>query len=142
MVGNLKRNTESNYASLFRDFILDGQSIVILSSDFCHWGRNFSFQPRDRRYKTIWEFVQAMDYEGIDLICSQDPNAFQRYLERTQNTICGRNPISLFLCVIEGMNNTLRTESVFYDMSEWIVDNMSQSSVSYVSMATFTTGGS
>lgn len=36
---------------------------------------------------------------GMDIIETGDPDAFKRYLLDTDNTICGRHPISVFLHV-------------------------------------------
>ena len=37
----------------------------------------------------------------MDAIETLDPAAFESYLKKTQNTICGRRPILLLLCAIE-----------------------------------------
>ena len=37
----------------------------------------------------------------MDLIQEQNFNGFTRYLDQTDNTICGRHPIQLLLAIIE-----------------------------------------
>jgi predicted class III extradiol MEMO1 family dioxygenase len=42
----------------------------------------------------------VLDREGMAAIESGVADAFRQYLKETQNTICGRNPISVLLQVI------------------------------------------
>jgi hypothetical protein len=35
------------------------------SSDFCHWGSRFRFQPHDKRYGEISEYIEWLDREGM-----------------------------------------------------------------------------
>jgi len=37
----------------------------------------------------------------MDLIEAQDPEGFHHYLEVTENTICGRHPIAVFMNAIK-----------------------------------------
>jgi AmmeMemoRadiSam system protein B len=77
-----------------------------------------------------------MDREGMRLIESHDSAGFRKYLKETQNTICGRHPISLLLNVISKSQLNLRTEFVRYDQSEHVKDSRG-SSVSYASGVTY-----
>lgn len=38
-----------------------------------------------------------MDREGMGIIESHETDKFYEYWEKTKNTICGRNPISVFM---------------------------------------------
>jgi predicted class III extradiol MEMO1 family dioxygenase len=42
--------------------------LFIISSDFCHWGDNFDYQPYDQTKGEIWEFIKDMDHKGMGLI--------------------------------------------------------------------------
>jgi len=70
------------------------------------------------------------------MIESQDKNAFLEYLAATNNTICGRHPITLFLSLLESLPASARssTEIRFlrYAQSS-AAQNTSDSSVSYAS---------
>ena len=66
----------------------------------------------------------------------QDLKGFSKYLDETDNTICGRNPIRLLLSTINHSKQKLNTQFVKYDQSE-PVKTMSQSSVSYASAITY-----
>ncbi|OCF43473.1 hypothetical protein I317_02622 [Kwoniella heveanensis CBS 569] len=53
----------------------------------------------------IWKSIQFMDHEGMDLL--KKPAEFgasekwEAYLDRTKNTICGRNPITVLVNLIQ-----------------------------------------
>lgn len=70
------------------------------SSDFCHWGSRFRYQPFDAAHgPTIGDYVEWLDRQGMALIEQGDPAAFQAYLKEHRNTICGRHPIAVFMCM-------------------------------------------
>ena len=107
-------------------------NIFIVSSDFCHWGRRFRYQPYDESKGEICQFITELDGEGIQMIENQNRDAFEHYLIRTNNTICGRYPILLLLAVIEKSTFTCKTKFVKYAQSSSVTDK-SDSSVSYAS---------
>lgn len=54
----------------------------------------------------------------MDLIEAQSVAEFQKYLKETKNTICGANPITLLIAVIElGNKANYKTKFVKYDQS-------------------------
>lgn len=53
----------------------------------------------DRKHETIYKSIEALDKMGMDIIETGEPDAFKQYLLETDNTICGRHPISVFLHV-------------------------------------------
>lgn len=54
----------------------------------------------DKSHGAIYKSIEALDKMGMDIIETGDPDAFKEYLSETDNTICGRHPISVFLHVI------------------------------------------
>lgn len=127
MVGELKNE---EYGRIFGEFLREPENLFIVSSDFCHWGRRFSFTPYDSSCGEIWQSIEKMDKEGMRHIENQDLNSFISYLNDTENTICGRNPIILLLSSINHSRVAFRTKFVKYDQSSK-VRNPSDSSVSY-----------
>jgi len=101
MVGATSNAAEAEYGRLLAPYLEDPTSFFVISSDFCHWGTNFDFQPYNTKNGEIWQSIEAMDREGIEAIESMDPDAFYKYLSRTNNTICGRHPIGVFLQAIK-----------------------------------------
>ena len=59
-----------------------------------------------------------------------------KYLDETENTICGRNPICVLLSTIAHSKLKFNTQFVQYDQSE-AVKSMYDSSVSYASSITY-----
>lgn len=53
----------------------------------------------DKKHGGIHKSIEALDKMGMDIIETGDPDAFKQYLLQTDNTICGRHPISVFLHV-------------------------------------------
>ncbi|WWC65628.1 AmmeMemoRadiSam system protein B [Kwoniella dejecticola CBS 10117] len=90
----------------------------------------------------IWKSIQYMDHEGMDLLRRPaETGALERweaYLARTKNTICGRNPITVLLHLIQHIYSEGPEEKkpvfsfVRYEQSSQCVSGR-DSSVSYVS---------
>jgi MEMO1 family protein len=72
----------------------DEHTLFVASSDFCHYGPHFDFEPFG---KTDREHIVKLDREGIDRILALDPAGFESCLARTHNTICGHAPIGVLL---------------------------------------------
>ena len=81
------------------------------SSDFCHWGKRFDYYYLPGAVSDliavylllesdpIHKGIEELDRAGMDAIETQDPGKFYDYLDRTDNTICGRHPIGILLQV-------------------------------------------
>lgn len=53
----------------------------------------------DHNHGPIHKSIEALDKMGMDIIETGDPDAFKKYQQEFDNTICGRHPISIFLHV-------------------------------------------
>lgn len=42
MVGNLTVSKQKYYASIIKE-VADSRTLIVISSDFCHWGDNFDY---------------------------------------------------------------------------------------------------
>ncbi|KAM3718136.1 Protein memo-1 [Dirofilaria immitis] len=141
LVGSLSPSKQANYGKIFSKYLSDPKIVFVVSSDFCHWGSRFHFMPHDNSINIpIYEQIAAMDKQGMDAISSLNPAAFGEYLKRTQNTICGRNPISVILYAAEyfrRMNSNL-AEFVFLKYAQSNQSrSVSDSSVSYAAGALY-----
>ena len=139
MCGALSTSQEASFGRLLSNIIARPSVICVISSDFCHWGSRFRFQPRaspgGSNNMPIHEFIRELDHEGMDLIAMQEPGAFAEYLRRTKNTICGRHAIAVWLQAIaaipnENNNDGLMVNFVNYAQSS-AVTSVDDSSVSY-----------
>jgi MEMO1 family protein len=137
MVGNLNSFHEARYGQLLAPILLSRPDILcIVSTDFCHWGRRFSYQPYksnddddtsttttttlttmvgNESTKTtttavgaipIHEFISQLDHRGMTHIEQQQPGAFAEYLKQTRNTICGRHAIQVWLHALQSASTT------------------------------------
>lgn len=100
MVGDIPENLYHAYAQALLPHFLDEKTVFCISSDFCHWGERFDFVKREPG-KPIHESIEILDKQGIAHIVSHSFEDFTRYLDQSENTICGRHPIQLMLAVIE-----------------------------------------
>ncbi len=77
--------------------VIDSETLLVVSSDFTHYGADFRFTPfqDDIRHQ-----VRKLDLDAFDLIRRGDGEGFHAYIERTGATICGAQPIRLMLATI------------------------------------------
>lgn len=133
MVGNTTLEQDKYFAEILAEFYKDEKTLFVISSDFCHWGKRFNFTYTNGNYSNIYESIEYLDKLGMSAIESLDPVKFHDYLVEHKNTICGRKPISIFMCIIQEVNvqnlNNIIT-FVCYNQSEQVT-NVSGSSVSY-----------
>ena len=78
--------------------LMDGESLLVISSDFTHYGEDFSYTP----YGTtggadVRKRVAAVDDEVFSSIAACDADGFASSIRRTGATICGHVPIELSL---------------------------------------------
>jgi MEMO1 family protein len=114
---------------------LDSEKVLfIISSDFCHYGAKFDYKPFFRNSKlSSNQNISIMDCNGFNHL--NDPNpitAFTEYLKSTGNTICGREPILLFLQILDQLNLSGKWELVDYAQSNFLT-SPNDHSVSYLS---------
>jgi len=92
-VGDMKDTDFKEVANLLKP-LADEKTLFVASSDFTHFGPRFQYVPfRDNFQKNI----ALLDKSAINAIIHLDVEGFNRVLEETQATICGRNPIRLLL---------------------------------------------
>eukprot|EP01012_Entosiphon_sulcatum_P016474 TRINITY_DN21402_c0_g1_i1.p1 TRINITY_DN21402_c0_g1~~TRINITY_DN21402_c0_g1_i1.p1 ORF type:complete len:322 (+),score=39.68 TRINITY_DN21402_c0_g1_i1:31-966(+) len=130
VVGSLSARQERSFSDVMQPYFERPDTLVFVSSDFCHWGARFRFTYYNPDHGAIHDSVAALDKEGMAIIESQDFDRWQAYLERFRNTICGRHAIGILLSC---MNNTAKRHDakfVHYAQSSQ-AKTMSDSSVSY-----------
>ena len=91
--GKMDLNGIEAVADILRPYV-DEHTLLVVSSDFTHFGNNFSYRPFN---DNIIENIEALDKAAFDLILARNYKGFNAYLEQTQNTICGKEAILLFL---------------------------------------------
>ncbi|KAK1938649.1 MEMO1-like protein [Babesia divergens] len=91
-------------------------TIFVISSDFCHFGRRFGFTHTGYEHTTMGlsEAIQRLDLDGVKHIVKNDLIGFKQYLEDTRNTICGRHPIEVLLKLINLSGIQIRSKLLSY----------------------------
>jgi len=72
----------------------DENTLIVASSDFTHYGARFGYVPFR---ENIAENLEKLDMGAVQKIVDVDCQGFNRYIEKTEATICGKMPISLLL---------------------------------------------
>lgn len=139
MVGGISNSKEEHFGTVLKEIIARQNVITIVSTDFCHWGKRFRYQPipsEGTATKPIFQHISDLDHEGMKHIEMQEPGAFAKYFQQTRNTVCGRHPLAVWLHAIsqnkESNVETLDVKFVRYAQSSE-VRSMNDSSVSYAS---------
>ena len=101
IVGDNNYETNKKIAEILYELYEDKNTLFVISSDFCHWGRNFGYTLYDKKFDNIWESIQDLDKQALDIIEEINSEKLEKYFKKTKNTICGRNPISISLSIIE-----------------------------------------
>ncbi|MFC1744848.1 AmmeMemoRadiSam system protein B [Candidatus Riflebacteria bacterium] len=77
--------------------IMHDKSVVVASSDFTHFGSRFGYNPFS---SDLPENIRNLDMGAINPILKRDFPTYQKYLQKTRATICGRVPIGLLLQIV------------------------------------------
>lgn len=136
MCGGISASQEEEFGKLLAPIIARPEVLCVISTDFCHWGSRFQYQPTGNgTSQAIHEFIKDLDHRGMQHIEMDEPGAFAKYLKETRNTICGRHAIGVWLNAVHANNpsrETLDISFVKYDQSSQ-VQSLRESSVSYAS---------
>ena len=78
--------------------MMDAETLLVVSSDFTHYGDDFSYAPYGTKGgRDVRERVAAVDAEALSFIEKGDADSFAAFIKRTGATICGHVPIELAL---------------------------------------------
>ena len=133
LVGEMSASDRTKAADALRG-LLDETTLIVVSSDFTHYGANFRYQP----FRTqVRENLGKLDHGAVEHILKLDPTGFTDYVDRTGATICGRRGIAVLLEVLKPLEAVTASE-LAYTTSGALTGDWS-SSVSYCAIA-FTQG--
>ncbi len=107
---------------------LTADTLVIASSDFTHYGRNFGYLPFTA---DIPENLRQLDMGAFQLIAGKDLQGFSDYVERTGATICGRAGIEVLLALLPAKSDI----HLLHYASSGAMSHDYSHSVSYLSAA-------
>ena len=104
IVGSLSAHAADDLAAALKPFLAD-DVLLVVSSDFIHYGRDFDYEPfpQDTEAKT-----RALNLDAADAVCQRDIARFERIVDESGATICGREPIRAALRMLpEGCTGSM-----------------------------------
>jgi len=122
-------------AALILKSLIDDETLVVASSDFVHYGRNYGYVPFT---ENIPEQIKKLDMGAYEYIADSDSRGFLDYKRRTGATICGYIPIAILLSMLD---EPTEVKLLKYTTSGEITGDYNNS-VSYLSVAFSGTWGS
>ena len=141
IVGDNDFYTNNKIAEALYELYEDKSTLFVISSDFCHWGRNFGFMSYDKKFENIWESIEDLDKQALNIIKEINSEKLDKYFKRTKNTICGRNPIIISLSIVEKFKKNHKSKIVEYNIAGYAQSNkvksMYETSVSYAAVVNY-----
>jgi AmmeMemoRadiSam system protein B/AmmeMemoRadiSam system protein A len=134
LVGQLLPEDYPAAAELLRP-LLDDNTLVVVSSDFTHYGPRFGYLPFPDDADTPAR-LEALDSGSLGYILDKNPQGFLDYKKRTGTTICGYQPVALLLHLLPADSEG---ELVTYATSGQLTGDFGNS-VSYMSIVFRTPG--
>ncbi|MDQ5890798.1 MAG: hypothetical protein QG604_672 [Candidatus Dependentiae bacterium] len=129
-VGHLSPTARASLAETLESIITD-ETLVVISSDFTHYGPDYRYRPFS---VSIQENIKALDMEAVDILLHKDTPDWFDFLEQTNATICGKEPLALFLELRNrGTWSYTYPELIAYDTSGAQMNDFTNS-VSYLSV--------
>ncbi len=113
--------------------IWDDSTLLIVSSDFTHYGSSFGFTPF---IDNVAANLRALDMGAVEKIKQLDRRAFLDYVNDSGATICGAMPIALLLEAAALADKKLRVELLDYSTSGDVTGDY-RHVVSYAALAMF-----
>jgi hypothetical protein len=136
LVGALEGDDAAELAALLRPSLQAADTLVVVSSDFVHYGARFDYLPVPAiDAATVAAAVRRLDEGALAPIVAGDADAFHRYVDETGATICGRHPIEVLL---RALPPGMRGEQLGYTTSLAVTGDY-EHTVSYATVA-FTAG--
>lgn len=96
VVGQLDERSARKIADILLQYI-EPDTLVVVSSDFTHYGARFSYMPFD---SDIEQNLRKLNMGAFEKIEQKDLPGFIHYYESTGATICGRYPILILLAML------------------------------------------
>lgn len=129
VIGYLNDETEIRLiAEIVRGFLTE-DDIVVVSSDFTHYGPRYDYQP----FKTdVRANIAKLDREAFEHLSKLDLNGWLAFEERTQDTICGFYPCGV-LCAM--LPDNAHAQLLKYSTSQDIMPDERNNSVSYLAIS-------
>lgn len=95
MVGLLMDDDYNQVSNAIRP-LMDDKTLVVVSSDFTHYGEAYGYVPF-KNDKNIEKNIRSLDYGAFEKILSKDFDGLKLYKKETGLNACGIIPVALLL---------------------------------------------
>ncbi|MBA7684593.1 hypothetical protein ES703_92998 [subsurface metagenome] len=126
VAGHCSLETIRKVGSILKSLV-DEQTLVVASSDFVHYGRQFRYMPFT---ENVPEKIKEVDMGAYEHIAKLDCEGFLKYKQRTGATICGYVPVAILLSMLE---KPVKADLIEYKTSGELTGDYKHS-VSYLSV--------
>lgn len=133
LVGDITDDEAGDIARAIETALGDAiNPLIIISSDFTHYGTNFGFVPfKGDKPEVVQKKIKDLDYGALNTITQGNSANFADYVKDTGITVCGKNPIRTAL----NLNITGREAQILaYNTSGNITSDF-KNCVSYAAVA-------
>jgi AmmeMemoRadiSam system protein B/AmmeMemoRadiSam system protein A len=131
LVGDLQAGDFDTLATALAP-LLDDRTLLVVSSDFTHYGPNFGFTPFQEDVPS--NLKQWADEAGSRIV-ALDFDGFMRHCVETKDTICGRNPIGVAIKMLQQLARKKHVEGKILEFTtSGAITHDWRNSVSYMSI--------
>ena len=124
VVGQMDPESSKSFADVLRPW-LDKRTLVVVSSDFTHYGQNYGYVPFTQ---DVPQQLKALDHQVFAAVAARDAPGFWKVMDQTEATVCGHHPIAVLLELLPQQAVAIE---VAYDTSGRMLKDWSNS-VSYL----------
>jgi AmmeMemoRadiSam system protein B len=128
LVGTLQGEQEIREIAASIKSHLQENDLIIVSSDFTHYGPRFEFMPCPEQMQ---EKIQELDTCAYGYVQQFDVSGLLNFYQETGVTICGLYPIAILLALLP---SHIQVSLLSYYTSQDIVKNDPEHSVSYMTI--------
>lgn len=128
VVGRFHNTAELEAASTILRSVIRNDDLVIVSSDFTHYGPNYDYVPFNDPAGTQ---VKVLDLQAFSYIRNKDIDGFIRFEQETGATICGFYPIILLLSLLP---KEAEARLIYHTTSRELYPDAGNNSVSYMAI--------
>ena len=115
--------------------LLDDSTLVVVSSDFTHYGPNYGYVPFRER---VPETLADLNNMAVQEILEVDGPGWDAYVQQTRDTVCGQAGIGLLLKILEPWDD-IRGTRLAFDTSGQITGDWANS-VTYAAVGFWRAG--
>jgi AmmeMemoRadiSam system protein B len=97
IVGHLSMHQIQEVAKILHS-CMQPKTLIVISSDFVHYGKSFNFVPFDT---DIIANIEKIDEKLAHFICHADVVGLQKFLHDSKVPVCGKNPLLILMNMMQ-----------------------------------------